>query len=59
MRHFVKIANQQEPEILYVYVSCVRAIKKLADQQLIIKQGNIKHLVMMLHIGKVIAHPLY
>ena len=48
----LKIANQQEPEILYVYVNSARAIKKIADQQLIIKQGNIKHLVMILHIGK-------
>ena len=59
MRHFVKITNQQEPEILYVYVSCVRAIKKFANQQLIIKQRNIKDLVTILHIAKVIAHPLY
>ena len=66
MRYFVKITNQQEPEILYVYVNSVRDIKRFVDQQLIIKQGNIKHLVMILHIGKkramrwkAIAHCLY
>ena len=52
MRYFVKIANQQEPEILYVYVNSVHDIKRFVDQQLIIKQGNIKHLVIILHIGK-------
>ena len=52
IRYFVKIANQQEPEILHVYVNSVRDIKRFIDQQLIIKQGNIKHLVMILHIGK-------
>ena len=66
MRYFVKITNQQEPEILYVYVNSVRDIKRFVDQQLIIKQGNIKHLVMILYIGKkratrwkAIAHCLY
>ena len=52
MRYFIKIANQQEPEILYVYVNSVRDIKRFVDQQLMIKQGNIKHLIMILHIGK-------
>ena len=52
MRYFVKIADQQEPEILYVYVNSVRDIKRFVDQQLIIEQGNIKHLVMVLHIGE-------
>ena len=52
MRYFVKITNQQEPEILYVYVNSVRDIKRFVDQQLIIEQGNIKHLVMVLHIGE-------
>ena len=52
MRYFIKIANQQEPEILYVYVNPVRDINRFVDQQLMIKQGNIKHLVMILHIGK-------
>ena len=52
MRYFVKIPNQQEPEILYVYVNSVRDIKRFVDQQLIIEQGNIKHLVMVLHIGE-------
>ena len=52
MRYFVKIANQQKPDILYAYVNSVRDIKSFVDQQLIIKQGNIKHLVMILHIGK-------
>ena len=51
-RYFLKIANQQEPEILYVYVNSVCDIKRFVDQQLIIKHGNIKHLVMILHIGK-------
>ena len=66
MQYFAKIANQQEHEILYVYVNSVRDIKRFADQQLIIKQGNIKHLVMILHTGKknyqrwkVLAHCLY
>ena len=67
MRYFIKIANQQEPEILYVYVNSVRDIKRFVDQQLMIKQGNIKHLIMILHIGKkknyqrwnAIAHRLY
>ena len=52
MRYFVKIANQQEPKILYVYVNSVLDIKRFVDQQLIIKQKNIEHLVMILHIGK-------
>ena len=52
MRYFIKIPNQQEPEILYVYVNSVRDIKRFVDQQLMIKQGNIKHLIMILHIGK-------
>ena len=52
MRYFVKIADQQEPEILYVYVNSVRDIKRFVDQQLIIEQGTIKHLVMVLHIGE-------
>ena len=52
MRYFIKIVNQQEPEILYVYVNSVRDIKRFVDQQLMIKQGNIKHIVMILHIGK-------
>ena len=50
MQYFVKIENQQEPEILYVYVNSFRDIKRFVDQQLIIKQGSIKHLVMILHI---------
>ena len=52
MRYFVKLANQQEPEILYVYVNSVYDIKRFVNQQLIIKQWSIKHLVMILHIGK-------
>ena len=47
MQYFVKIGNQQEPEILYVYVNSVRDIKRFVDQQLIIK-----HLVMIVHIRK-------
>ena len=42
----------QEPDILYLYVNSVRDIKRFVDQQLMIKQGNIKQLVMILHIGK-------
>ena len=41
MPYFVKIANQQEPEILYVYVNSIRDIKRFVDQQLIIKPGSI------------------
>ena len=33
-------------------MNSVRDIKRFADQQLMIKQGNIKQLVMILHIGK-------
>ena len=47
IQYFVKIGNQQEPEILYVYGNSVRDIKRFVDQQLIIK-----HLVMILHIRK-------
>ena len=37
MRYFIKIANQQEPDILYVYVNSVCDIKRFVEQ-LIIKQ---------------------
>ena len=40
MRYFIKIANQQEPEILCVYVNSVRDIKRFVDQQLMIKQKH-------------------
>ena len=33
-------------------MNSVRDIKRFADQQLMIKKGNIKHLIMILHIGK-------
>ena len=33
-------------------MNSVRDIKRFVDQQLMKKQGNIKHLVMILHIGK-------
>ena len=52
MRHFNKIASQEEPEVSCVDINSVCDIKRFVDQQLIIKQGNIKHLVMILHIQK-------
>ena len=55
MRHFNKIASQEEPEVSCVDINSVCDIKRFVDQQLIIKQGNIKHLVMILHIQKKIT----
>ena len=52
MWYFKKIANHEEPEILYAYVNTVRDIKIFVGQELMIKQRNIKHIVMALHIGK-------